>query len=533
MICFYGSISRRSSGRVLCALFMLATVCTAYSILAGTAWAQSALCPSARSKIVGGTPASIADWPGQASLRLHAENGEASHYFCGGTAITDRWILTAAHCLADYADSLNAVIEDSQGRSLPARLEVVLHASDLRQLNAHQVFAVERIVIHERYRDGVDAARNLPSPEAVENALDTIAPRLGNDVALLRLARPWRGPTAVLSLTSGSDPEPGAQVRVAGFGKTERDPNKPSLERFEMRDGKAEFFAGSNRLQEAAVETVATASCRKRYPHAVIDNGQLCAGLELGGKDSCQGDSGGPLVARDRGGCPYQVGIVSWGAGCAEREAYGVYTRVSHYADWIQRQVGPLRGASDDVRDAQRLAVHEIEEGLGQLKVLLGPAAAQIRVGVRGGNRVRLDTEVVIEATSPVAGQLLILDINAEHEVVVIFPNRFVAQSKVGRLAEGERVVVPGPDYGFTGFRAVEPLGKGRLVALVVPVEFDITRFGAGSAAATGSFEPVETPPGYLMRLIRQIDVALSGSEARLADPKRWAHGVAEYEIVR
>jgi hypothetical protein len=42
----------------------------------------------------------------------------------------------------------------------------------------------------------------------------------------------------------------------------------------------------------------------------------------------------------------------------------------------------------------------------------------------------------------------------------------------------------------------------------------------------------VETPPGYLMRLIRQIEVALSAGDARLADPKRWAYGLAEYEIV-
>ena len=170
---------------------------------------------------------------------------------------------------------------------------------------------------------------------------------------------------------------------------------------------------------------------------------------------------------------------------------------------------------------------------MNQLKTLLGRAGPQVRVGVRGGNRIPVGAEVVIEATSPIAGQLLILDLNAEHEVVVIFPNRFVAQAKVGRLAAGERVVIPGPDYGFTEFRAVEPVGKGRLVALLVPTEFDITRFGAGSAAATNAFDPVARPPSYLMRLIRQIDTALSGGDAKLADLKSWAYGVAEYEIVK
>ncbi|XP_077262321.1 trypsin eta [Temnothorax americanus] len=39
---------------------------------------------------------------------------------------------------------------------------------------------------------------------------------------------------------------------------------------------------------------------------------QLCAGLPEGGRDSCQGDSGGPLLCNGT-----QVGIVSWGEGCA------------------------------------------------------------------------------------------------------------------------------------------------------------------------------------------------------------------------
>ena len=75
--------------------------------------------------------------------------------------------------------------------------------------------------------------------------------------------------------------------------------------------------------------------CKLRYPSAKVDVEQLCAGLEEGGRNSCQGDSGGPLVAFDRLGCPYQIGIVSWGAGCAGKKDYGVYTRVSSHAEWL------------------------------------------------------------------------------------------------------------------------------------------------------------------------------------------------------
>ena len=50
----------------------------------------------------------------------------------------------------------------------------------------------------------------------------------------------------------------------------------------------------------------------------------FCAGLTQGGKDSCQGDSGGPIVDSSK----TLVGLVSWGEGCAEPNAPGVYTRV-------------------------------------------------------------------------------------------------------------------------------------------------------------------------------------------------------------
>jgi len=87
-------------------------------------------------------------------------------------------------------------------------------------------------------------------------------------VVLLRLVRPWTGPTAMLSLAAITDPAvEGAQVRVGGFGTTERraplDPMTP-LERFERADGNGELFAGSARLLEATVETITTANCAAR-----------------------------------------------------------------------------------------------------------------------------------------------------------------------------------------------------------------------------------------------------------------------------
>lgn len=60
----------------------------------------------------------------------------------------------------------------------------------------------------------------------------------------------------------------------------------------------------------------------------------ICAGSVRGKEDSCQGDSGGPLVYQGR-----QIGVVSWGQGCALQGYPGVYTDVTKFAWWVKRYV--------------------------------------------------------------------------------------------------------------------------------------------------------------------------------------------------
>ncbi|HEX5500620.1 MAG TPA: trypsin-like serine protease, partial [Thermomicrobiales bacterium] len=99
-------------------------------------------------------------------------------------------------------------------------------------------------------------------------------------------------------------------------------------------------FDYPNRLMQADIEIQADAVCRRRhsYGKSFKAASMLCAGTTQKPMiDSCYGDSGGPLFAQTASG-PVEVGIVSWGRGCAQLGFPGVYARLSDpgIADWIR-----------------------------------------------------------------------------------------------------------------------------------------------------------------------------------------------------
>jgi secreted trypsin-like serine protease len=87
-------------------------------------------------------------------------------------------------------------------------------------------------------------------------------------------------------------------------------------------------------LQTVQVPFVPFNTCREAYP-GVQAGTVICAGAE--GLDSCQGDSGGPLMVQ-RAGRWTVLGTVSWGEGCAQAGAPGVYARLSsgYVRDFLQ-----------------------------------------------------------------------------------------------------------------------------------------------------------------------------------------------------
>ncbi|XP_021500405.2 serine protease 30-like [Meriones unguiculatus] len=250
----------------------------------------SAVCGHARDagKIVGGQDALEGQWPWQVSLGI-AEEG----HICGGALIHERWVLTAAHC---FRRSLNPSLYYVKVGGLTASLSEPQST----------IVAVRNISVYPTYlwEDGTSG-----------------------DIALVQLGvllRPFQF-TPVCLPEAHAPLTPGTVCWVTGWGSTQE-----------------RGFASV--LQELAVPLLDSEECEKMYH--IRETGQsgkrfiqadmLCAGFVEGGKDACQGDSGGPLVCAINGSW-IQVGITSWGIGCARPYRPGVYTRVPAYVDWIRR----------------------------------------------------------------------------------------------------------------------------------------------------------------------------------------------------
>ena len=109
-----------------------------------------------------------------------------------------------------------------------------------------------------------------------------------------------------------------------------------SLDAAERRKAHDIWVAGTEEPEWIANAT--DEGAQELLPRDIDPALQICAGT--GGTDSCQGDSGGPLVARTWAGGPVQIGVVSWGLGCARPDSPGIYMRVSAYSGWIADVTG-------------------------------------------------------------------------------------------------------------------------------------------------------------------------------------------------
>ncbi|XP_060537059.1 venom protease-like isoform X2 [Cylas formicarius] len=258
-------------------------------------------------RIVGGLNAKLGGFPWMVALGYkNSKIPDQPKWLCGGTLITQRHVLTAAHCVSGRRD---------------------LYLVRLGELDLY---------------DDNDGAypENIPIKSSkVHEAYS--ATQFTDDIAILTLERKTDNPT-VRPICLPWEREVrtkdfiGFRLFVVGWGSL--------------------YFNGpsSSILQQVMVPVIDNDNCKRAFMNrTVIDDRIMCAGYLMGGKDACKGDSGGPLMyGKNRGhnSTFYLLGVVSYGYRCAEEGYPGVYTRVTHYIEWIQKNLlktkcqGQLRG---------------------------------------------------------------------------------------------------------------------------------------------------------------------------------------------
>lgn len=238
-----------------------------------------------QTKITGGSNALISDFPWQVYLI-------AGNFQCGGSIISDTWVVTAAHCVLN-----------TNGTPIPASSMSVKVGATSPQLSTDgKTYLVNSVILNPSYDSQTHE----------------------NDVALLRIAGPINFTNATpIKLVSPYDVsqgaiDPGVISWVTGYGLISVTPELVPVN-----------------LQKVQLPIVSDTQASTVW--GPIPATDLMAGFLNGNKDACSGDSGGPLVVPVFNGFKL-AGIVSWGS--ANCNNYGAYSSIAVLESWIRTNSG-------------------------------------------------------------------------------------------------------------------------------------------------------------------------------------------------
>ncbi|KAH7637109.1 group 6 mite allergen-like protein [Dermatophagoides farinae] len=200
----------------------------------------------------------------------------SNRFLCGGSLITSRTVLTAAHCVNYFT---NYRIRYGTNSILWSPFPEV----EVKMMKPHPKFDLSTV-------------QNDIALFILKNPI-----KPGSNVQTIELAD-----TAVLAGTNAS---------LYGFGLTQGNGNQPAT-----------------RMQKTTLIVMDEKECAKHIANLNIEKspGMFCASAP--NRSACNGDSGGPLVDTIS---KKQIGIVSFGTRYCPVGSVNVFTNISYYKDWI------------------------------------------------------------------------------------------------------------------------------------------------------------------------------------------------------
>jgi len=261
-------------------------------------------------KIVGGTTAgSPAFWPWQVSIRrIYANTVNFSH-LCGGTLISSKWIITAAHCFIKYT---NLYYQDGVMENRIDQYMIHVgryHKSEVRGEEGLQMRTLEKYIAHENF-----------SPTAKNQVNDIALAKMLYDVQITEHVKP------VCLPSSDAPPREGDRMWITGWGD-------------DMNIG-----PDNEVLKELSLPVASVEMCKNDWK-SYYNEGWICSDRAYK-EDACTGDSGGPAVHKTRDGRWRIVGITAAGSmKCSTTQASvkaGVFTNVAKFRQWIDTNTGGM-----------------------------------------------------------------------------------------------------------------------------------------------------------------------------------------------